>query len=277
MDEQIDPRRRLRHRLRPHRRPPGLCLRAGLHGLRRIALRNQRAEDLQDHGPGAEDRRAGDRAERFRRRAHSGRRGLARRLCRYLPAQHAGQRRGAADLRHHGAVRRRRGLLARHHRFRLHGGPHQLHVRHRSGRDQDRDPRRRHQGKAGRLDDPQLRERRGPLHRRRRRRMPAHDPRTARATCRRTIARTRRGAPRTDPARPHGRGARYHRAGGIQPALRHQGRDPSRGGRRRVLRSARALGARTSWSASRAWTAARSASWPTSRRFWRAASTSIRP
>ena len=45
-----------------------------------------------------------------------------------------------------------------------------------------------------------------------------------------------------------------HRAGGIQPALRHQGRDPPRGGRRRVLRSARALGARTSWSGSRAWT-----------------------
>ena len=48
---------------------------------------------------------------------------LARRLRRHLPAQHAGQRRGAADLRHHGTVRRRRRLLARHHRFRLHGGP----------------------------------------------------------------------------------------------------------------------------------------------------------
>ena len=33
------------------------------------------------------------------------------------------------------------------------------------GRHQDRHPRRRHQGKAGRLDDPQLRQRRGPLHR----------------------------------------------------------------------------------------------------------------
>ena len=42
--------------------------------LRRIALGSQRAENLQDHGSGAEDRRAGDRAERFRRRAHSGRR-----------------------------------------------------------------------------------------------------------------------------------------------------------------------------------------------------------
>ena len=31
-------------------------------------------KDLQDHGPGAEERRAADRAERFRRRAHPGRR-----------------------------------------------------------------------------------------------------------------------------------------------------------------------------------------------------------
>ena len=52
---------------------------------------------------------------------------------------------------------------------------------------------------AGRLHDPQLRQRRGPLHRRRRRRVPAHDSRTARATCRRTIARIRRGAPSDDP------------------------------------------------------------------------------
>ena len=49
------------------------------------------------------------------------------------------ERRDSADLGHHGAVRGRRGLLARAHRFRLHGGPHQLHVRHRAGRDQDRD------------------------------------------------------------------------------------------------------------------------------------------
>ena len=33
-----------------------------------------------------------------------------------------------------------------HHRFRLHGGPHQLHVRHRAGRDQDGDARGCHQG-----------------------------------------------------------------------------------------------------------------------------------
>ena len=64
--------RRLRHRLRPHRRPPGLRLRPGFHRPRRLALRDQRPEDLQDHGPGHEDRRARDRPQRFRRRAHPG-------------------------------------------------------------------------------------------------------------------------------------------------------------------------------------------------------------
>ena len=42
MDEQKYLRRRLHHRLRPHRRPAGVCLRPGLHRLWRIALRNQR-------------------------------------------------------------------------------------------------------------------------------------------------------------------------------------------------------------------------------------------
>ena len=55
-------------------------------------------EDLQDHGPGDEGRRAGDRPQRFGRRAHPGRRRLARRLCRGVPAQRAGLGRGAADL-----------------------------------------------------------------------------------------------------------------------------------------------------------------------------------
>ena len=200
---------------------------------------------------------------------------LARRLRGYLPAQHAGQRRGAADLRHHGPLRGRRGLLARHHRFRLHGGRHQLHVRHRPGRHQDRHARRRHQGKAGRLDDAQLRQRRRPLHRARRRRMPAHDPRAARATCRRTTAKIRRAARPHDPIDRVDAALDTHRSRRIEPALRHQGRHPSRGGRRRVLRGPRALRARTSWSASRAWTGRPSASSPISPRFWPAASTSI--
>ena len=69
-----------------------------------------------------------------------------------------------------------------------------------------------------------------------------HDPRTADATCRRTTARIRRGGATNDPADRMDAALDTHRAGGIQPALRHQGRDPSRGGRRRVLRGARALG-----------------------------------
>ena len=114
-------RRRRRCRARPRRRPPRLRLRAGLHGLRRVALGDQRRENLQDHGSGDEDGGADHRAERFGRRAHSGRRGVARRLRRHLSAQHAGLGRRAADLRDHGAVRRRRRLFARHHRFHLHG------------------------------------------------------------------------------------------------------------------------------------------------------------
>ncbi len=101
------------------------------------------------HGHGHQERRAGDRPERLGRRAHPGGRGQPGRLRRHLPAQHAGQRRGAADLGHHGAVRRRRGLLAR-------PSPTSsswckdtsLHVRHRPGRGQDGDPRGRHASRS---------------------------------------------------------------------------------------------------------------------------------
>ena len=60
--------------------------------------RGARGEDLQGHGPGAAERRAGDRAQRLRRRADPGRRRLPRRLRRHLPPQHAGLRRDPADL-----------------------------------------------------------------------------------------------------------------------------------------------------------------------------------
>ncbi len=86
--------------------------------------RGPRREDLQDHGPGDEGRRAGDRPERLGRRAHPGRRGLARRLRRGVPAQRAGLGRDAADLADHGPLRRRRGLFAGHDRFHLHGEGH---------------------------------------------------------------------------------------------------------------------------------------------------------
>ena len=52
-------------------------LRAGLHRLRRLALRGRGREDLQGHGPGAAQRRARHRHQRRRRRAHPGRRRLA--------------------------------------------------------------------------------------------------------------------------------------------------------------------------------------------------------
>ena len=66
--------RRRRRRQRSCARPAHLRVRAGLHRLRRVALRDQRREDRQDHGSGGEDGRADRRPERLRRRAHSGRR-----------------------------------------------------------------------------------------------------------------------------------------------------------------------------------------------------------
>jgi propionyl-CoA carboxylase beta chain len=63
------------------------------------------AEDLQDHGHGDAERRAGDRDQRFGRRAHPGRRQQPCRLCRGVPAQHRGLGRGAADQPDHGALR----------------------------------------------------------------------------------------------------------------------------------------------------------------------------
>ena len=74
------------------------------------------------------------------------------RLRRHLPPQHARERRRPADQRHHGPVRRRRRVLARHHRLHPDGRGHELHVHHRPRRHQDGDarggdegrPRRRH-------------------------------------------------------------------------------------------------------------------------------------
>ncbi len=64
--------RRRRNRVRPDRRPAGLRLLAGLHRVRRLAVRNVRREDLQGDGPRRSQRRAHHRPERFGRRAHSG-------------------------------------------------------------------------------------------------------------------------------------------------------------------------------------------------------------
>jgi hypothetical protein len=78
----------------------------------------------------------------------------ARRLWRGVPAQHRGLGRGAADQRHHGALRGRRGLFAGHDRLHLHGEGQLLHVRHRPRRGEDRDERACHGRGAGRRHDP---------------------------------------------------------------------------------------------------------------------------
>ena len=52
--------------------------------------------------------------------------------------------------RHHGALRRRRRLFAGDDRLHLHGARHELHVRHRPRRGEDRDQRDRHGGGARR-------------------------------------------------------------------------------------------------------------------------------
>ena len=155
------PLRQRRDRLGHDRGPHGVCVQPGLHGLRRVLGRGACREDLQGHGPGREERRAGHRPERLGRRPHPGRRGLPGRLRRHLPAQHPGLGRGAADQRHHGPLRRRRGLQPGPHRLHLHGEEDQPHVHHRSRRREDRDPRGRLHGRAGRRHRPRHQERRG--------------------------------------------------------------------------------------------------------------------
>ena len=131
--------RRGDHRLGLHRRPQGVRVLSGLHGVRRVARRGHVGEGVQDHGPGRGHRGPGHRHQRLRRSAHPGGRLVARRVRIHLRPKRPRLGRRAADLPDHGAVRRRRGLLARHHRLHLHGPRDLPHVHHRSGSDQDRD------------------------------------------------------------------------------------------------------------------------------------------
>ena len=74
--------RRRRDRLRDRVRPPGVRVLAGLHGLRRLAERGVRGEDLQGDGHGGEGRLPGRRDQRLGRRADPGGCRLARRATR---------------------------------------------------------------------------------------------------------------------------------------------------------------------------------------------------
>ena len=97
---------------------------------------------------------ASDRPQRFRRRAHPGRRGVSGRLCRGVPAQCAGQWRDSADQSDHGALRRRRGLQPGHDRLHLHGEGQLVHVRHRSRGGENGHPRRGQRRGIGRRRHP---------------------------------------------------------------------------------------------------------------------------
>ena len=88
-----------------------------------------------------------------------------------VPAQRAGLRRGSPGLGHHGAVRRRCGLFARHDGCDLHGCGQRLHVRDRAGRGEDR---------HSRGGDPRGTGRRGHPHRPLGRRRPVLRQRTSR-------------------------------------------------------------------------------------------------
>ncbi len=82
-----DFRRRRRHRMGHRERPHRVCLRQGLHRVRRFAVGDPRPEDHQDPGHGDEGAGADHRPVRRRRRPHPGRRRRARRLRRGVQAQ----------------------------------------------------------------------------------------------------------------------------------------------------------------------------------------------
>ena len=171
-----DSGRRRRRGRRARRGPPRLRLRAGLHGLRRVAVGDERREDLQGHGPRDEGGRARRGPQRLGRRAHPGRRRLSRGLRRHLPAQHARLRRRPADLGGARPLRGRRRLLAGDHGLRPHGAGHELDVRDRARRHQDRHARGRHEGNARRRRHARVRLGRRAHRRRLGRGLPPEDP-----------------------------------------------------------------------------------------------------
>ena len=166
-------RRRRRHRLRDDLRPSRLRLQPGLHRVRRLAERGVRREDLQGDGPGGEVRLPGRRHQRLGRRAHPGRRRVARRLRRDLLAERAVVGGDPADLARHGPVRRRRRLLARDDRLRADGRGDVVHVHHRPRRGEDGDRRGGHVRRARRRASRMRRSRASRISSRRTRRPPS--------------------------------------------------------------------------------------------------------
>ena len=206
-------------------------------------------------------------------RANSGRGRLARRLRGHLSSQHVGLGCRAADLRHHGPVRRGGRVLAGDHRLHGDGRRHELHVRHRPRRHQDGDPRRGHEGRARGRDDAQREERRRPLCGRDRSRLSGARPGPARIPAEQQ--------PRRRPAR---RQRRSDRSGGCvarrfwcrnRPTSRTTcsisfGRWPTMASSSKSIATTRAI----SSSGSRGSAVSRSASSRISRRIWRVRSTS---
>jgi len=108
-----------RHRLGTHPRPPGVRLSLRISRSSEAPSRGYARKICKDHGPGHEDGHASRGPQRLRRRANPG----ASSRWPGTPtssAEHAGVRRRAPDLRGPRSVRRRRRVLAGHHRLRLH-------------------------------------------------------------------------------------------------------------------------------------------------------------
>ncbi len=138
-----------------------------------------------------------------------------------LPAQHAGLRRRAADLRDSRSLRGRRRLLSGDHRLRLHDREDLVPLRDGSRRHQDRHPRGGHEGRPRAARGPIRRFRASPTSsapgRRRRARSgsasssPIFPSNNIDDPPRRESRRARRGRPGPQPVHP----------GGAQQALRH--------------------------------------------------------
>ena len=192
-----------------------------------------------------------------------------------LLAQRPGVGRRAADLARHGAVRRRRRLLARDDRLHLHGRGLVVHVHHRPRRREDGDGGGGHVRGARRRDDARGEVGRRAVHCARRGVVPrgrALPPELPAAEQRRAA-----GVERADRSgRPDGRRARHAHPRQPEQAVRHARGHPARRRRRRVPRGERPLGGEHRLRVRAARRVSRSASSATSRARSPASSTSTR-